>query len=1194
MTFVHLHLHTPFSFLDGAARVEDLVEAAARLGMPALAMTDHDNVSAAVRFHKACLAAGIKPIVGAEVTVGGGEPPTALRVTPADGKGQWDGQLARQCGGNHLADRLAAGPTAQGPPSGERDRARHHVTLLARNPRGYANLCRILTDAHLSQPRLHPATTLEVLRRHAGDLICLSGCRRGAVPALLLQDRHAEARREALALRDAFGADSFFLELQSVGLPGTRQLNRRLAALAAEIGVGIVATNNVHHLRRADFAAHDVLTCARTLTKLDDVHPERRLNAQCYLRSAERMDERFAEYPRAVEAAGEIAERCTPALQPGHYHLPAYPAPAGETAHHMLCRLVWEGAQRRYGRLRREARRRIEHELAVISKLQFEDYFLVVWDLLRWARGQGVRYAGRGSAADSAVAYCLGIANVDPIARGLLFERFLSLERAVMPDIDVDFQAERRDEVMEYVVSQYGAEHVAAVATYNTFLARSAVRDLGKALGLPPADVDRLARYLPWVPADGIEAALERAPELRDGGLDRGRYGRLLELCRGVAGFPRHLSTHLGGLVITREPLVEVSPLQMAAKGCRVMQFDKDDVEDLGLIKLDLLCLRMLSAVEDTVQAVRTQDPGFDYDRLPPTDPEVYRLIAAADTPGVFQLESPAQRALHTRLQPRTFEDLVASVALIRPGPIAANMVRPYIARRNGEEPITYLHPALERILRKTYGVVLFQEQVIEIATEIAGFSPGEADQLRRAMTHQRSWEAMERLGDQFIGRAIERGVAEPIAREIFSYVRAYAGYGFCEAHAAAFADTGYKTAYLKVHHAAEFYAALLSRQPMGFYPPNTLVWDAKRRGIEVLGPDINRSGAHFAVEDGAIRTSLAQIRGVGEAALLPLLEERQRGGPFRSLSDFCRRARLRRDVAVDMILCGAFDALDPHRRRLLWELDRVWQEDDPEPQLDLGEGCGPAVGRGPVPRPSEPASVPCDAERSEASARWPTAETLRFAQGDTGGAPPVGRGFHAPPTPARGGTRALQNGAEGRATESAPYSNGPEAGRAQSPPHADPEGLPDFTVEEKWWQEFHILGITPGRHPMELLRGELGRRGIPPIAEASRAPAGRTVRTAGVVIRPHRPPTKSGRTVVFLTLEDETGLLDVTIFESVYQRCGRAIFAEPVVIVTGQLDRRHPDASSAALIARSVEPCPVRRATDLGSSVPQHPAGTR
>ena len=1131
--FVHLHVHSPFSFLDGASSIEDLVEAAA-CDMPALALTDHNNVSAAVRFHRAATAAGIKPIIGAEVTIAGD----------------------------------------------------HHLTLLAQNPRGYANLCHILTHAHLSQPRLAPATSPEILRRHSEGIIALSGCRRGEVPSLILQRRFAEAEQAARRYRDIFSRDRFFLEMQNLLLPGDRSLNACLAQLARRLGVGLVATNNVHHRRPADFPIHDLLTCARTLTKLEEVHPERHLNAQCYFRPGCEMKECFRDYPEAVDTAGRIAEMCEPALHPGQYRFPTYPVGEDETAYEMLKRLTARGARQHYGQIKGEVARRMRHELSVIRKLSFQDYFLAVWDLAQFARREGIRYAGRGSAADSLVAYCLGLTSVDPVARGLLFERFMSLERAAPPDIDLDFQAERRDDVTNYVIAKYGQEHVGAVATYNTFRARSAVRDLGKAMGFPMQDLDYLSRRLPYMPADAIADAFDNVPELRDSEIPRERYGKLLEICKAVAAFPRHLSTHLGGIVITGQPITDLSPLQMAAKGVPVMHFDKDDVEDLGLIKLDLLCLRMLSAVEDSVRSIRAREADFDYDAIPDDDRASYDVVASSETVGVFQLESPAQRALHARLKPDQFEDLVASVALIRPGPILANMVAPYLARRAGREPVTYLHPALERILAKTYGVVLFQEQVIEIAIEIAGFTPGEADQLRRAMTHQRSWEEMERIGEHFVRRARERGVEDEVAREIFSYIHAYAGYGFCEAHAAAFADTAYKTAYLKAHYPAEFYAALLSNQPMGFWPPNTIIWEAKRKGIPILGPDVNHSAAKFTVEEGyyalrsgaairppqpepqpakqgAIRVGLIQIRGIGEASLKAILEARK-VGPFRSLEDFCRRvngpdgqranppnsrranppekrqasppndrrAGVDRGLIRDLILCGAFDSLCPNRRQALWALEAALAQAPPQgspPRLDLTHGTAMP------PEPATLAGVPSSERRPQnGPGRSPTRQSR------------YGDGANPAPTEPLG-----------------------HASLAGAPP---PAQVADFSPREKWSYEFEILGLAMGEHPIGLMRERLRRGGNLTCAQAQQARNGRRAKVTGVIIRPHRPPTKSGRTVVFFTLEDETGLLDVTVFESVYQRCGKAIFTRPIVTVTGRLERRGDASTPASLTADRIE----------------------
>ncbi|MBE0466548.1 MAG: DNA polymerase III subunit alpha, partial [Candidatus Desulforudis sp.] len=808
--FVHLHVHSPFSFLDGASGIEDLVAAAARFGMPALALTDHNSVGGAARFHRACTAAGLKPIQGAEITLDGG----------------------------------------------------FHLVLLADGPEGYANLCRLLTAGHLEHPRGNPRVGYSTLGKHSRGLFALSGCRRGEVPALLLARRHREAERAALRYRRIFGR-RFYLELVQDFLPGSRGLNCLLVELGEKLHLETVATNNVHYADRDGFPVHDLLTCVRTGTGLEAVHPERRLNAENHLKAPAEMHALFRNHPRAPAKTLELAEACRPALDMECRRRPRFPVPEGESPAGMLRRLTYAGAGRRYGRLFAAVTARLEHELAMIERLEYEDYFLVAWDAVRYAAEQGIRFAGRGSAADSAVAYCLGVTEVDSVARGLLFERFLSPERAEAPDIDIDFDARYRDQVSAYVCARYGAEHTAWVCTYNTYRARAAVRDLGKVLDFPEAELDRLAKLLPHVPADGIERALDFYPELHDPLFREPRYRELYRYCAAVAGFPRFLGTHLGGVIISGVPLATVTPLQRSAKGVVVAQFDKDDVEDLDLLKFDLLSLRTLGAVEETVAAVQGKAPGFAYDRIPEDDPETFAMFGRGETVGVFQLESPAQRALQARLRARNMEDVIAGVALIRPGPVKGNMVEPYIARRQGTEPVSCLHPRLAPILEKTYGVVLFQEQVLAIATALAGFTPGEADRLRRAISKHRSQRDMDALGAEFVAKAAAGGVAEDTARGIFDCLRGYAGYGFCEAHAAAFAVTAYRTGYLARHHPAEYFAALLSNQPLGYYSPRTLCTVARSRGVGLLPPDVNRSGARFTVEEGDIRVPLSQVRGM-------------------------------------------------------------------------------------------------------------------------------------------------------------------------------------------------------------------------------------------------------------------------------------------------------------------------------------------
>ncbi|MEW6524118.1 MAG: DNA polymerase III subunit alpha [Bacillota bacterium] len=999
----HLHVHSPFSFLDGASSIQRLVARAAEMGVEALAITDHNNLSATVKLHKAAAQAGIKAIIGAEVTLEDGS----------------------------------------------------HLVLLARDARGYANLCRLLTRAHLDHPRKEPRVSRSSLEELGEGLVVLSGCRRGEVAHLLLHGKYQAARAAASWYQQRFGRD-YYLELGESYLPGSARLARLLRELAGQLGLELVLTGNVHYASGHDFWVHDILTCVRTLTRIDDICPERRLNAENYLKTREELLLACPGWERALEVAGEIGKSCGPVLDLKARVHPEFPLPAGENPAAVLRQLVGEGARRRYPRVSKNIKERLEHELDIICRLGFEDYFLLVWDVVQFARNRGIRHAGRGSAADSAVAYCLGITEVDAIGRGLLFERFMSLERAQLPDIDVDFDARHRDLVTQYVYGKYGKEHVATVCTYNTFQGRSAVRDIGKALGFPAGEIDALAKRLPWVKSGEIRDVLN-LPELRVLQLDQDRLELLLDCCAQVAGHPRFLGTHLGGVVITRPPLVELTPLQLAAKGVTVTQFDKEDVEDLGLIKLDLLSLRTLSAVEDTVKVLE-----LDYDRIPAQDRATYQLLNSGQTIGVFQLESPAQRALQSRLGADNLEDLVASVALIRPGPIKGNMVEPFVARRQGKEPVTYADPRLRRILAKTYGVVLFQEQVIEIATVIANFSPGDADRLRRVMTHARSHRDMGELGQKFVERAIANGTPPQVAQEIFTYMAGYASYGFCEAHAASFANTAYKTAYLVQHHPAEFFAAILSNSPMGYYPPGTIIVEARRRGVGVLRPSVNYSQASCEVQDGNIRIGLGQLRGMTRAGLESLLKARQ-AGPFLSLADFCARVSLPRPLYQSLVLCGAADDFGANRRKLLWELEDILAHEGPAGGFDLGA------------------------------------------------------------------------------------------------PGADWGGVEDFAFNEKLKFEYELLGMGMSGHPLEAVRDGLRKQGVVTGAELSGLGTGRLVKLAGYPVRPHRPPTRSGRITVFVSLEDETGLTDLTVFENIYHRSGQYLFTEPVLplLVEGKLERR-------------------------------------
>lgn len=1025
--FVHLHVHSPYSFADGASTIDELAAKAADLGMPALAVTDHNNLSATVRFVKAAKRCGIKPIVGAELTLEGG----------------------------------------------------HHLTVLCRDNRGYRNLCRILTSAHLDNPRKQPEVRLAAIAEDPEGLIGLSGCRRGLVPSLILRKNFMEAKEAVRKQRDTFEKGSFFVELSETLLPGSNSLNRYLQELATVEGLRTVATNNVHYASKEDFFVHDVLTCIRTLTRLEDVHPERRLNAENYLKSEEEMKSEFRGFEAAVQATAEIAAMCECPVQMGVPNFPSFQVPPGfSSAREFLRRLTFSGAEQRYGKITSEIRRRLEHELYVIEKLGYEDYFLVVWDLVKFAREQGIRNAGRGSAADSAVAYCLRVTDVDPIAQNLLFERFLSLERGEKPDIDVDFDSRRRDEVSTYVRGKYGEAHVAAVATYNTFQGRSAVRDAGKAMGYSEDEIYAIAKRLPHYAALGRDAFLA-IPELRDLGIPENKLDTLLKVAERLTNLPRFLATHLGGLVIARNPVTELSPVERSAKGITIVQFDKDDVEDLGLVKIDLLSLRTLGAVDDSLGYLRSGGTDLDYDRIPLDDKATYQRLQTGETVGIFQLESPAQRALQARLGADNIEDIVASVALIRPGPIKGDMVEPFIKRRQGLEQVSYLEPRLEGILRKTYGVILFQEQVIEIASTIAGFSPGEADQLRRVMTHSRSGAEMERLGQIFVAKAVEKGMLKETAEAIFQCMKGYASYGFCEAHARAFGTTAYKTAYLLEHHPAQFFGAILNNEPMGFYPVSTICVEARSRGVKITGPALNRSRKDVVVEDNEIVLPFRMINGMN-AKVMEDIERERESGRFRSFSDFVKRVRPPVDVLRAMVLCGVFDEFGVSRKKLVWSL----------------------------------------------STRYEDAEV------------PVAM----------------------------------DGALVEEPPEDDALAGPDFTVQEKIGFEYSILGLGISGHPVALWREVLRKEGFLGSCELKTIPKGEHVKVGGIPVRPHRPPTRSGKTIVFLSLEDEHGLIDVTCFENVYKRYGKFLFPGEILPlgVWGQVERR---GNAVSVTAKTVFP---------------------
>jgi error-prone DNA polymerase len=914
---VHLHVHSPYSFLDGGSDLETLVQRAATLGMPALALTDHDNVCAAVKFVTLCAAYSVVPILGAELTMEDG---THLTLLAQSRQG-----YANLCGlitvGYTHGGRLT--PKLPWPAIGVQDiisSSTHEpgCPLGATNHQPPASAARLYGP---SCPK-HPPPALPV-----DGLFCLSGCRRGRIATLVRARRFEEAAAVAARLRDVFGRDNFYVELQDDLTPHSFRVCLQLAEMAEHLGVGAVATNNVHYATPDDFVTHDILRCVAAKTTREEPHPDRPLNAERYLKSAREMQERFDWRPEAVANTLRIAERCEPALPARVDITPKYDLPAGQAdAPGYLRHLVYKGGKSRYRGLDERTTERIEHELQVICDLGYADYFLMAWSVVRWARKEGILVTGRGSAADSCVAYCLMLTDVDVIWRNLPFARFLA--EGKVPDIDLDFPSDRRDDVFHHIVQKYGEAHVGMVCVFHTYWGKGAIRDIGKTLALPAEALSWLSDNVSgFVNADKLDEAFGRYAELRPHGAMKERFQLLFQLCARIAGFPRHIGTHSSGIVISRVPLASIAPLQPSARGItQIWELDKDDAEEIGAIKLDVLSLRMLSAAVDAEADIRRSEPSFRYGRIPLEDPETFQMIRAGKAIGAFQLESAAQLSLAATLQPEHFEDLVASVALIRPGPIQGHVVQRFTACRNGWARVDILHPSLAPILAKTYGCVVFQEQVVQIVAVLTGCSEREADLFRKSITQHTKRGTMEKLHEEFLRKAwaCHPDLSGEKLEILWDQIRGWAGFGFAEGHAASFALTASRTAYLVRHHPAAFFSGEMNHQPMGFYGSNTLAGEARRRGVQVFPVDINRSGDKCCAEDPeAIRLGLRLVNDLREADIEAIVAEQAKEG-FRSLLDFCARVVVPRPVVENLILCGAFDSLHEHRRGLLWRLDET------------------------------------------------------------------------------------------------------------------------------------------------------------------------------------------------------------------------------------------------------------------------------
>jgi error-prone DNA polymerase len=1115
MPYVELHCHSAFSLLDGASHPVELAATAAEQGHAALALTDHDSLGGVMELAQAAAPLELRTITGAEVTV-------------ADGT---------------------------------------HLTLLCENRTGYSNLCRLITKAHsntrgeadpsavdsganrgdgkaLGRERLQlehegftggrtrpqtrpPSVTLEEIERHAEGLVCLSGCaERGTVAARVADGRHVEAAALARRLKAAFGPDRFRVELQRPFARYDRRRNRALASLAERLGVPAVATGNVHAHDRSRAALQDALVAVRFGTTLDESEARRRGNSSHALASPEAMSARFSDHPEAVHESGRLAERL--AFDVSRDLGYSYPGAEDGTADRRLAELCEAELDRRYSRRRSraEAQRRLVEELRIIRSLGLAGFFLLHREMLELARevayevrGRDVARAvlppgrGRGSSVSSIVCYLTGLSHVDPIEKGLFLGRFLNEELTALPDIDLDFPRDIRERLIPRVHERFGPERSALVAAYATYRVRGAIRDLGKALGLPPGEVERAARAAdPWEVGRADRDITQAVGERR---AISPRCRALVRLVKEVYGLPRHVSQHPGGMVVSTEPLVDVCPIQPAAmEGRQLVQWDKDSCADAGFLKLDLLGLGMLSAVEDCVSRVaRARGERIDLSRIPLDDSDVYAEIQSAETMGVFQIESRAQMQMLVRTRPESLDDLTVQVALVRPGPIQGGAVHPYIERRKRlrEDPgyeIPYEHPSLEPVLSDTLGAIVFQDQVLEVAMAFAGFSPSEAEGLRRAMSRKRSEAAMRAYERKFIDGAMARGVARQTAERVYAQIVGFSGFGFPKAHSAAFGLLAYQSTWLRVHYGPEFLCALLNEQPMGFYPPDVLVHEAQRRAIAVLPPCVLASSAECTVEpvsprragpasggafglgletpssevsavttrasgvqgDGhslAVRMGLGYVKGVREGDVRGIVGERQRGGPFRTVADLAARCSTHRDTLERLAWAGACDSLVADdgaglstRRRALWLL-----------------------------------------------------------------------GAASPGTAVEGGT---------------------QLALALEPAEAPP--LRKLSPWERMLADYGSTHVTLREHPLELMRPALGER-VLSSADLARTRHGTQVRIAGLVVARQRPATANG--VTFLLLEDEHGTINLIVSPPVFERCRAAVRTEPIVMAEGRLERR-------------------------------------
>ncbi|MDD5154217.1 MAG: DNA polymerase III subunit alpha [Desulfovibrionales bacterium] len=896
--FIHLHVHTEYSLLDGAIRLRDLFRTAKEYRMPAIAMTDHGNMFGAVDFYQMARQNDIKPIIGCEV---------------------------------YVAPKNRSDKTARG-----NEETAFHLVLLAQNREGYKNLCRLVTAAYFEGFYYKPRVDKELLERYNAGLIAMSSCLHGEIPFALLHEGEKAALEKTAAYARIF-PDRFYLELQENGIAEQKTVNSGLKVIADRLSLPLVATNDCHYLRREDARVHDVLLCVQTGKTVGDQNRMRFSTDQLYLRSPAEMESLFSDTPEALQNTVEIARRCNLELELGEYHFPVYPVPEGETLDSKLAEEAKEGLNERLEAMTRKEgpdekkergyRERLAYELDVIRQMGFSGYFLIVSDFINYAKKKGVPVGpGRGSAAGSLVAYALRITDIDPLPYDLLFERFLNLERRSMPDIDVDFCKDRREEVLEYISQKYGGkDYTAQIITFGKMQARAVIRDVGRAMSIPYGEVDRIAKLIPNQLNIRLEEALGKEPRLRELAEQDPRVKDLITVSMALEGLPRHASTHAAGVVISDRPIVEYLPLYRGPKGEVLTQYHMKAVDKIGLVKFDLLGLKNLTIIRHAQELIRKEyNEALDFEQIPLDDQKAYELLSRGDTTGVFQLESAGMKELLIKMKPQTFTDLIASVALYRPGPLESGMVDDFVKGKHGQIEVSYPVPQLEEILKETYGVIVYQEQVMQIAGTLANYSMGDADVLRAAMG-KKIPEIMAAQREKFVTGATKNSVPRKKAEKLFDLMEKFGGYGFNKSHSTAYALIAYQTAYLKAHYPLPFMAALLTSDMDSTDNVVKHIAECREHGIEILPPDINESDSDFSVVKGKIRFGLAAVKNVGMGAIDSIIAARTQEGPFTSLENFCLRVDLRRvnrRVTESLIKAGAFDYMGARRAQLFAVLD--------------------------------------------------------------------------------------------------------------------------------------------------------------------------------------------------------------------------------------------------------------------------------